>query len=106
MLIIHHISDNISYLCVWNVQYWARVTKSDMKIQRYNRLKAAVEREQGEACFNSVKRRESRTKSNISTVSRWMINKVQPSVEPLYEIAHHLDVDVKDFLISLRQKKL
>ena len=31
MLIIHHISDNISYLCVWNVQYWARVTKSNME---------------------------------------------------------------------------
>ena len=110
MLIIHHISDNISYLCVWNVQYWARVTKSNMEIQRYNRLKAAVEREQGEVCFNSVKRRESRTKSNISTVSRWMINKVQPSVKPLglwtlatngtqelYEITHHLNVDVKEF---------
>lgn len=75
-----------------------------MEIQRYNRQKAAIERDQSEACFNSAKRRESRTKSNISTISRWMTNKVQPSVEPLYEIAHHLDVDVKDFLISLRQK--
>lgn len=113
MLIIHHISDNISYLCVWNVQYWARVTKSNMETQRYNRLKAAIEREQGEACFNSAKRRESRTKSNISTVSRGMINKVQPSVEQLglwtlatngtkelYEIARHLNVNVKELLVS------
>lgn len=37
---------------------------------------------------------------NIGTVSRWMTNKVQPSVEQLYEIANHLDVDVKDLLIS------
>ena len=48
---------------------------------------------------------------SISTVSRWMTNrsalwdacqskKVQPSVEQLYEIARHLDVDVKELLVS------
>jgi transcriptional regulator with XRE-family HTH domain len=37
---------------------------------------------------------------NIGTVSRWMTNKVQPSVEQLYEIAHHLDLDVKELLMS------
>jgi len=37
---------------------------------------------------------------NLGTVSRWMTNKVQPSVEQLYEIAHHLDVDVRDLLVS------
>jgi transcriptional regulator with XRE-family HTH domain len=37
---------------------------------------------------------------NIGTVSRWMTNKVQPSVEQLYEIAHLLDVDVKELLVS------
>jgi transcriptional regulator with XRE-family HTH domain len=37
---------------------------------------------------------------NISTVSRWMTNKVQPSVEQLFEIANHLDVDVKELLVS------
>ena len=40
---------------------------------------------------------------NISTVLRWMTNKVQPSVEQLYEIAHHLDVDVKELLISSKK---
>ena len=35
---------------------------------------------------------------NIGTVSRWMTNKDQPSVEQLYEIAHHLDDDVKELL--------
>ena len=48
------------------------------------------------------------------TVSRWMTNrsalwdacikskKVQPSVEQIYEIAHHLDVDVKELLVSTK----
>ena len=51
-----------------------------MEIQRYNRLKIVL--------------------ADISTVSRWMTNKVQPSVEQLYEIARHLDVDVKELLVS------
>jgi len=37
---------------------------------------------------------------NVATVSRWTSNKVQPSVEQLYEIANHLKVDVKDLLVS------
>ena len=49
---------------------------------------------------------------NISTVSRWMTNRSalwdaskerrfsQPSVEQLYEIERHLDVDVKELLVS------
>ena len=37
---------------------------------------------------------------NIGTVSRWMTNKVQPSVEQLYDIANHLDVDVRELLVS------
>jgi len=40
---------------------------------------------------------------NLGTVSRWMTNKVQPSVEQLYEIANHLDVDVKDLLVSSKE---
>lgn len=39
---------------------------------------------------------------NIGTVSRWMTNKVQPSIEQLYEIAYHLDVDVKELLNSTK----
>ena len=74
-----------------------------MKIQRYNRLKAAIERVQSEARFNFAEREQARPKVKIvlaekertgtwlseqmghsmSTVSRWMTNKVQPSVEPL-----------------------
>jgi len=37
---------------------------------------------------------------NLGMVLRWMTNKVQPSVEQLYDIARHLDVDVKELLVS------
>ena len=33
---------------------------------------------------------------NLGTVLRWMTNKVQPSVEQLYDIVKHLDVDVRE----------
>jgi len=39
---------------------------------------------------------------NVGTVSMWMTNKVQPSVEQLYEIAKHLDVDVRELLVSTK----
>ena len=91
-----------------------------MDIQRHNRLKAANKRVQSEARFDSAERERARTSfkivlaekertgtwlseqmgHSISTVSRWMTNKVQPSVEQLYEIACHLDVDVKELLVS------
>ena len=99
----HPILDNFDYICARNAQCWARITKSDMEIQRYNRLKAAIKREQNEVHFNSAEREQARTQfkivlaekertgtwlseqmgHSISTVSRWMTNKVQPSVEPL-----------------------
>lgn len=120
MFTIHHVLVFISYLCARNAQCWARITKSDMGIQRYNRLKAAIERAQSEARFDFAEREQARTQfkivlaekertgtwlseqmgHSISTVSRWMTNKVQPSVEQLYEIARHLDVDVKELLVS------
>lgn len=37
---------------------------------------------------------------NVATVSRWTSNKVQPSVEQLYEIARILKIDVKDLLVD------
>ena len=108
------------YICAQNAQCWARITKNVMEIQRYNRLKAAIERVQSEACFNFTEREQARPQvkivlaekertgtwlseqmgHSISTVSRWMTNKVQPSVEQLYKIARHLDVDVKELLVS------
>lgn len=120
MFTIHLILGFITYLCARNSQCWAITTKSDMEIQSYNRLKAAIKREQNEVHFNSAEREQARTQfkivlaekektgtwlseqmgHSISTISRWMTNKVQPSVEQLYEIARHLDVDVKELLVS------
>lgn len=99
----YHILDFFDYICAQNAQCWARITKSDMEIQSYNRLKAAIKREQNEVHFNSAEREQARTQfkivlaekewtgtwlseqvgHNICTVSRWMTNKIQPSVEPL-----------------------
>ena len=91
----HPILDNFDYICAQNAQCWARITKSDMEIQRYNRLKAAIERVQSEACFNFTEREQARPQvkivlaekertgtwlseqmgHSISTVSRWMTNR-------------------------------
>ena len=42
----YRILDNFDYICAQNAQCWARITKSEMEIQRYNRLKAAIEKVQ------------------------------------------------------------
>ena len=91
----YHNLDIFDYICAQNAQCWARITKSDMEIQRYNRLKIVLVEKERTGTWLSEQMGH-----NISTVSRWMTNKVQPSIEQLYEIAHHLDVDVKELLVS------
>ena len=91
----YHIFNFFNYICAQNAQCWARITKSDMEIQRYNRLKIVLVEKERTGTWLSEQMGHS-----ISTVSRWMTNKVQPSVEQLFEIAHHLDVDVKELLVS------
>jgi DNA-binding Xre family transcriptional regulator len=91
----HPILDIFDYICAQNAQCWARITKSNMEIQRYNRLKIVLAEKERTGTWLSEQMGHS-----ISTVSRWMTNKVQPSVEQLYEIAHHLDVDVRELLVS------
>ena len=93
----HPILDFFDYICAQNAQCWARITKSNMEIQRYNRLKIVLAEKERTGTWLSEQMGHS-----ISTISRWMTNKVQPSVEQLYEIARHLDVDVKDLLISTK----
>lgn len=39
-----------------------------------------------------------------STVSQWVNNYKQPSVETFYEIAQYLDVDLKDLFVSTKNK--
>ena len=97
MFTIHHVLVFISYLCVRNAKCWARITKSDMEIQRYYRLKIVLaekertgtwlpeqmghnffeKRVQSRTRSSYTKRRNSRTKFNVSTVSRWINSKVQ-----------------------------
>ena len=91
----HPILDFFDYICAQNAQCWARITKSNMEIQRYNRLKIVLAEKERTGTWLSEQMGHS-----ISTVSRWMTNKVQPSVEQLYEIARLLDVDVKELLVS------
>ena len=40
---------------------------------------------------------------NLGAVLRWMTNKVQSSVEQLYDIAKHLEVDVRELLIASKE---
>lgn len=91
----HPILDIFDYICAQNAQCWARLTKSNMEIQRYNRLKIVLAEKERTGTWLSEQMGHS-----ISTVSRWMTNKVQPSVEQLYEIAYYLDIDVKELLVS------
>ena len=98
MFLNYCILNIFDYICAQNAQCWARIIKSDMEIQRYNRLKAAIERVQSEACFIFTEREQARPQvkivlaekertgtwlseqmgHSISTVSRWMTNNVQP----------------------------
>ena len=71
------------------------ITKNKMERPHYNRLKIVLAEKEKTGTWLSEQMGR-----NIGTVSRWMTNKVQPSVEQLYEIANHLDVDVKDLLVS------
>ena len=41
---------------------------------------------------------------NEATVSRWCTNESQPSLETLLDIAKVLNVDIKDLLISSKEK--
>lgn len=60
-----------------------------------NRIKAALADRQKTSRWLAAELNKSET-----TVSRWVSNKVQPSLEQLYEIANTLNMDVKDLLIS------
>lgn len=60
-----------------------------------NRIKVALVERQKTSKWLA----EQMDKSN-TTVSRWVSNRIQPSVEQLFEIARLLDMDVKDLLNS------
>ena len=91
----HPILDNFDYICAQNAQCWARTTKSNMGIHKYNRLKIVLAEKEKTGTWLSEQMGR-----NLGTVSRWMTNKVQPSVEQLYDIAKYLDVDVRELLVA------
>ena len=41
---------------------------------------------------------------NEATISRWCTNESQPSLETLLEVAKALNVDIKELLISSKEK--
>lgn len=63
----------------------------------YNRIKAVLA-EQGK----TNKWLAETLDRNINTVSKWSTNKMQPTVESLFEIAEALQVDVRSLLISTK----
>lgn len=71
--------------------------KTEDKPTPVNRIKAVLAEKQV-----SAKRLCEAVGKNETTVSRWCNNKVQPSVGQLHEIAHFLDVDVRDLLCSTK----
>ena len=71
----HPVLDNFDYICAQNAQCWARIAKSDMEKQRYNRLTIVLAEKERSGTWLSEQMSHS-----ISTVSRWMTNKVQPSI--------------------------
>lgn len=58
-----------------------------------NRIKAVLADEQKTSKWLAERLGKSET-----TVSRWVSNKIQPSLEQLFEIANVLDIDVKELI--------
>jgi len=46
-----------------------------------------------------------RLNNNITTVSRWCTNEVQPSIDKFILIAEILEVDVRDLINPTKEKK-
>ncbi len=65
----------------------------------YNRIKAELAEQHSTSKWLAEQMGKSET-----TVSRWVSNKAQPSVEQLYEIARLLKVEVFSLLKSIIEK--
>uniref|UniRef100_UPI00404826C4 helix-turn-helix domain-containing protein n=1 Tax=Roseivirga sp. TaxID=1964215 RepID=UPI00404826C4 len=63
----------------------------------YNRIKAVLA-EKGKT-NNWL---SEQTQKNITTVSRWYTNDMQPTMETLFLIAEKLDVDVRELLVNTK----
>lgn len=63
----------------------------------YNRIKAVLAEKSKTNNWLSEQ-----TGKNITTVSRWCTNDMQPTMETLFLIAEKLDVDVRELLVSTK----
>lgn len=70
-----------------------------MSVKVFNRIKAVLA-EKGKA--NKWLAEEVHV--NINTVSKWCTNRIQPSVETLFEIAEALDVEARELLVLRKSK--
>jgi putative transcriptional regulator len=68
-----------------------------MASKTYNRIKAALA-EKGKTNTWLAEKLD----VNVNTVSKWCTNKMQPTVESLFNIAKVLDVDVRELLVSTK----
>ena len=64
----------------------------------YNRIKAVLAEKGHTNNWLAEK-----TGRNITTVSRWCTNDMQPTIESLFQIARALDVDVRELLVSTKK---
>ena len=67
-------------------------------MEAINRIKAVLAEQQvsGKWLANEMGKAE-------NTVSRWVSNKVQPSLHDLVDIAHILDVDVRTLIVATKE---
>ena len=72
-----------------------------MKTETLNRLKVVLAGKQ-----KSQKWLAEELGKSVITVSRWVNNKMQPSVDQLFEIAKVLDVDVRMLLNTNKETQL
>lgn len=63
-----------------------------------NRIKAVLADKQ-----KTSKRLAEQLGKSETTVSRWASNKIQPSLEQLFEIANVLDIDVKELIKASKE---
>lgn len=68
-----------------------------MALKKHNRIKAVIAEND-----RSSKWLAQQLNVNISTVSKWCTNDIQPRVEMLSRIAEALEVDIRELLISTK----
>ncbi|UGU17508.1 helix-turn-helix domain-containing protein [Sinomicrobium kalidii] len=65
---------------------------------KINRIKIVLAEKDRTNKWLSEKLDKSRT-----TISRWCRNDIQPSLETLVEVAHALDVDIRELLVPTKK---